>query len=520
MLNNKLAKQVFVELDGNTQYTVDLSNFKNISSCYVIFVAENMNDMLVIPNNYYSIDETASKLTVTYSQYGYKYAGILENFELPVFNWAELASLSELTYQQLNSLATTFYNYVNDSFNMFAKSNVLRMTNSLEEGKYVFPHLQVGETLVMGDDGLMPVALLEGGVGLENYQLKQDYGLDTYNKTIVEAINEILSKENYGSVGIINLPTMVRNTDGTVVISSDGKFIMADTSDILAKKHLIENPTGTTLTLVDNSVNFIYLDYNNGTPEYKVTQSNEIFKTDFTKVFVVRCLREGTKIHFMEYDGTAEFLLMKMLIKDIIVNGFKIVEGLTLSTETDRKLYVGSGKVMFGIKEYQMPQFESGTTDNLMFEYYYDNGVLVKNPVTTFDSTYYSDGTNRLTMTNNKYVCKYFYKDVGNDNEVYYMHGNQYTTIANALAEARPLAPNRISSHSVYIGKILIQKDSVLGTAYDDTGTTNVSNIAQNHNDLANRDSSDSHPISAITDLQTELNNAKKYALAMTIALG
>lgn len=114
--------------------------------------------------------------------------------------------------------------------------------------------------------------------------------------------------------------------------------------------------------------------------------------------------------------------------------------------------------------------------------------------VTSYDSTYYSDGTDRQNLGVSKWVAKYFYRGIESDNHVYYTHGAQKNSAAEALNEAVPAAPSLITSHAVYIGKIVIRYNATNGTAYPRAwGESLQSAGAVNHNDLANRDEAGNH---------------------------
>ena len=289
------------------------------------------------------------------------------------------------------------------------------------------------------------------------------------------------------NAGIVITPAATKNGDGTVTLGTDGVFNFAiNASGTLG---IIQRPitTGQTIALTDGAVNFIYADYNSGTPNYQVTLDNLSLKDDFTKIPVIRATREGTTIHFEEYDEYGLLLANKMMAKDIFINGATRLDGLVLSTAATRISTVSLGKAVFGVQYYMNMAANIAGSAGSLYEYYLTSSSWHKSLVTSYDSTYYSDGTNRQTLNNNYWVAKYFWRDVGDDNEVYFIHGNQYNQKIDAYNELIPTAPSVMTAHSVYVGKIVIQKGSNNGTAYPRQWEGAVqSSGGSSHSDLTN----------------------------------
>lgn len=305
---------------------------------------------------------------------------------------------------------------------------------------------------------------------------------------VQSAIDELVRTANYDSIGIIKAPTATANPNGTVTVASDGSYLLSKANTLESMIVKTENVTGATLTPTDNTINFLYVDYNSGTPTYGITTSLDFITTNFTRCPVIRVVREGTTLHFEEYDESGAFTATKLLIKNIRVNGFERTDGLILSTSATRIATLTSGEVWFGVQKYNMPTISTGGVGVNTFEYYLVAGVWNKSAnLTLFDSTYYSNGTNRQNLTVNRFVAKYFFRDVGVDNELYYIHGNQYTSLTLAQNEILPPVPAVLSAHAIYVGKIVVQQNATLGTASPRTWGESIQNsIATSHEDLSN----------------------------------
>lgn len=288
------------------------------------------------------------------------------------------------------------------------------------------------------------------------------------------------------NVGVVVMPTHVKNGDGTITLGSNGTYNFAKSADGstgISQKVVV---SGTTITLTDNTVNFVYVDYNGGSPVYATSLDNMIFKDDFTKVPIIRATREGTAVHFEEYDLYGLLLANKLMVKDVYLNGGRRLSGLILSTAATRISTISAGSSVFAVQYYDnMAANISGTAGSL-YEYYLSSGVWNRSLVTSYDAIYYSDGTNRQLLGNNKWVAKYYFRDIGDDNEAYYVHGHEYNNKSDAVNELIPAIPPIMAAHSVYVGKIVVEKNALNGTAYPRVWEGAVQNEGtSDHSDLS-----------------------------------
>jgi hypothetical protein len=315
----------------------------------------------------------------------------------------------------------------------------------------------------------------------DSSEVKNDSSIVT-GTTITNAIDNL----NNTYHGVVELPALTDNGNGTINIASGGVFnftLQANGNSSIVR---LTDTTGiNNLTLTDSSTNYVYINYNSGSPIFEATLNPSIFISDGRLVPVYRVVREGNELHYLDYDSYAIGLADKHFYKDVSLRGFERQNGLILSTEATRVSTISQGSSWFGIQLFNLDENKAGTTGEL-YEYYLTAGVWGSALVTEYDSTYYSDGTNRLTMSSNRYVSKYFFRGVESENHAYYVHGNQYNSAAAALAEPVPVVPSVITSHSIYVGKIVIQQGLTNGTAYPRTwGETIQTGGAVNHNDLS-----------------------------------
>ena len=298
------------------------------------------------------------------------------------------------------------------------------------------------------------------------------------------ALDEIIASDKLDTFGVITYPT-ITSSGTTVTVGSNGVFVIPTSSTIDSKKVKVNDiPQFTTDTTL--SAGYIYVDANSKT--FKYTTDATVFEASITCVPVFRVVRDLNTVYTMEYGNSAEFLPNKMLIKDLRTNGFGRVNGLVLSTAESRYIATTSGEVYFGVKKYALPSIENNTT--CIYQYYSNMGMWLREPATSsIDSTYCSSGSSgRATLPAGKWVSKYIYRSVGNQNELYYIHGLPCDTQTLSVSEPVPsYVPVFMSTHALYVGKIVIQQGATLGFSYSrDWGMGLTSSHPTNHNELSN----------------------------------
>lgn len=279
----------------------------------------------------------------------------------------------------------------------------------------------------------------------------------------IEKMFDIGKNKNFG---VVKNPTIQDNLDGSVDILEDGVINFSKVEDGDESFYRL-NVSGTSgLMLTNNSVNYVYVNYNNGSPIWEKTLNPNEFLIDARKVPVFRITRIGVDLCILNYDEYGASISNKIMFKDIALRSFERQSGIVLSTTATRKSRVSAGKIWFGYDLLDLDENNAGDSGELC-EWYPVAGIWTKQTVTEYDSIYYSNGVDRISLTPNRWVAKYFYRTVSETkNVVSYFHGDQHTTFANALAEDRPVPPSVIDGSSVYVGSIIIQQGSTNGTAY------------------------------------------------------
>lgn len=289
------------------------------------------------------------------------------------------------------------------------------------------------------------------------------------------------------ATGIVTMPTITDNLDGSLSVGTNGVVIFS--SNPSGDNHFkrIEVTNNATLSPPDQTQSYLYCFYNDDNPIYGILTNPVTFYFDARYPPIARIQRDGNDLYIIEYGNYAVSGTNKTIIKDVFLNGIQRLSGLLLTTEINRIVTLSSGAIFLGVNLKSLAENKSGVT-GLLKEYYLVNSVWNNSTVTNYDNSYYSDGINRIVLGVGKYVSKYFYRSVSNINVMFYVHGNQYNDINDCINETNQLAPSFIIQSAIYVGKIVIQKSATNGVAYQvDWSTGNVGTVSvTSHNNLAN----------------------------------
>ena len=100
------------------------------------------------------------------------------------------------------------------------------------------------------------------------------------------------------SAGVMHGCDITDNRDGTVSFAS-GYAMLRDTADDHSPIYAIAFSEQSDLTLFDNAANWVYLDYNSGTPQFVVSTSITAFNC-LDKCLAYLIYRSGTDLNIID----------------------------------------------------------------------------------------------------------------------------------------------------------------------------------------------------------------------------
>lgn len=290
------------------------------------------------------------------------------------------------------------------------------------------------------------------------------------------------------SAGITHNCELTDNGDGTINIAA-GTAVLRAAADIHSTLYSVEVNAQAGITLTDNSVNYVYLDYNSGSPQFVVSTSITAFN-GMDKCLAYTIVREGTTLHYInatEQNVDSNRKHRRMLLE---TGGFEhVVGGTALSEVGTRNISVTAGGFYYGLNRIDHSAFNTSTGST--FTYYYRDGVSGWTKVTAqtqIDNLQYDNGTGTLaTLSNNKYGVHWVYILNNSPSSLVVQYGQgDYNTLSDARVATVPTAPPAMNGVGALIGRIIIQKSASSFSSTDSAFLqTFTPSAATNHNNLA-----------------------------------
>jgi len=303
---------------------------------------------------------------------------------------------------------------------------------------------------------------------------------------VQNAIDENVKQSIWVSAGATTDASYTDNGDGTVNIGSvDVLFYPNGTFDEVKVKATLP---GKTITLTDgvNTLNYIYADYNAGTPQINVT-TNFATLNPFTALPLITATRNGTDVGKINWNTYGLGYSEKAFQKDVDLRRFETSEGLTLGETGTRNVTITSGKVYYGTKLVALPAFNSSTT-GILQNVYHVGGVWTAVANAQYNNTQYDDGTDLVELTANRYAVNWVFKNADDDTDIAcIVLGSGDYTLAQAEGSSPPAVPASVRGLCVLVGRIIVKKGDTTATIIEGYETLSFNAVpVTNHNDLDN----------------------------------
>lgn len=245
--------------------------------------------------------------------------------------------------------------------------------------------------------------------------------------------------------------------------------------------------------LTDNMVNWVYADYNAGTPLVLVT-TNEAIINELDLITLGMVYRTGTAVAFANIDDEIVDAIdrIRQLFED--VNGAQRVVGSSLisdPTPSSLKVAVTSGTYYLGLTKINHPAFDTSAADT--FTYWHRDGVggwtstLVQ---TDIDNGFFDDGSGVLAALGaNRFNNAWVYLQVAdNISSIHIVYGRDNSPNFQGADGANVPGdiPPALVDIGVFIGRWIIQQGVVIPAAIDSAFEQTFSTSAvADHNSLA-----------------------------------
>lgn len=282
-----------------------------------------------------------------------------------------------------------------------------------------------------------PDLVVKGATGAD--VILNRIGLSTYSTT--QDLQNIFHSAGYVSGGAIT------DAGGGNINVATGTGLIRPTNSAVSTVYYFDWPASNGLAITNNTIRYIGVEYNSGTPQVTVrTSANWNYKTDFP---LGRVVSESGVLQILNDPQAVGDHAANMIVREYETMPLALDArdgGLVLGETGTRNITVSSGALWDRLNRYALGGINTSVTGS--FDAYYRNGSGGFTKVaglTQWPNTQYDDGTGTLaTLAAAHWAVLWFY--IETDNDVLMMYGQgTYTTLASATAEA-PRLPYPIGS--------------------------------------------------------------------------
>ena len=282
----------------------------------------------------------------------------------------------------------------------------------------------------------------------------------TLNEIGTATYDDIQDFFNISSSGLLTGGAVTDNGDGTAAIAS-GTGKINSTSSAMGAQYFFDFVASSSIALTDNSTNYIYIDYNSGSPTIAVTLTPEALdqRSQFVKATVQRV---GTDLHVVNGGQFIENFQNKLFLRQFRLGPTEKASGAVVSETGTRQLDVTAGKFYYALN-YNTTSAKDTSGADTFKAYHRDGGGgwTRIDSQTQINNTQYDNGTGTLaTLTVNRYGVHWVYMvlDETINGELHTVFGRGDYTLAQAEAETAPSdLPNEIANIGTLLAKIIIQ---------------------------------------------------------------
>ncbi len=274
------------------------------------------------------------------------------------------------------------------------------------------------------------------------------------------------------NAGTYTLP-VIAALAGTGVSIASGEYVFPSDSDGTAPYRRFSIPSGN-YAMTDGAINFVLANYNNGSPILQVATTNSTVNNQtIYPVFVVT--RNGSQLDIINLDHESKGLANKLAFRFARTRRIEAEQGgLILGTSPTRRVTLTAGTVWFSATHNALAAFNS-TTNDIEF-YYHVAGVWTSSIVNQFNNTQYDDGTDLVTLTNNRYAVCFIYRAIaGNTNKCYMVMGQGDYALGAAQTATPPTSLPVEVINTIFVGRIIVEKGVDTPTQVDSPFITALS---------------------------------------------
>lgn len=263
------------------------------------------------------------------------------------------------------------------------------------------------------------------------------------------------------SSGLYEGFALTDNGNGTVNVAS-GRGVLRTAPSMTAEIRYVEVPAVNNIALADNATNYLYVDYNSGSPVVLCGTSISDFNC-LDKCILYRASRTGSTVMAISMMGNNVDANRLYRRKTFEEGGIEIGQGARLSETGQRKLNVTAGTYWAILSRIESVSKDTSGSDS--FGFYFHSGTSWTHSTSQqVDNLNYDNGAGLAELTSGRYGTRYVFMlldQSGGSLAVVCGPGN-HKTISDAANELVPGdLPPEVLAVGVLIGMIIVQKSAV-----------------------------------------------------------
>ena len=242
--------------------------------------------------------------------------------------------------------------------------------------------------------------------------------------------------------------------------------------------------SGGIAVLTNNDTNYIYIEYNNGSPRWGVSTDNSFINgSDVDLCYLI--YRADNFVHVLDFGNEGAGLPNKISNRIVAVNRFGRESGFSLGLSgATGVVTLTSGVAWNGTNRQSLVAVNS--QDDIFFKSFHSGGTWVYTTTgDTINNTYYDDGTDIVLATASKYLVNWYFRGQEINDHLYEVYGtDEYDSVAEAQLSVEPVLPELITSHAFLTGRIIVQVSATTGSVESAFVQVFQSTQVTQHNDL------------------------------------
>ena len=314
----------------------------------------------------------------------------------------------------------------------------------------------------------------------------KDIGIDGIGTPSYRNLKNVM--DGYISAGYFEGGTISDSGSGQVDVTAIKGIIKTTNSDT-GVNVAFDLAAQTDVSLTDNSINYIYVDYNSGAPIMSVTTDYSTI-THTTQIVIGRVYRNGTILYISNVGAKICNATLRDMYRLRSLRKIERASGAEISCPSSRYIAITASVLFSNYTKITTSAFDSSGTDRWITWYRNGSGGFNQTSAESLvNNTQYDNNVGTLTsLTTNYYTVHWFYLVPTTGSQIHMVVGQaQYQKLVDTNTAVIPaLLPGLISEMGLLVGKVIVQQGVSTLISLESAFTIELETATPNlHNELS-----------------------------------